>query len=253
MKWIKQAICCFRLWLAFKFFEQTVPVPFCFARHGLLSNSVSNDDIAALYIAAVKRSLGPFQAATLDAAIARNRAGFAALSLAIMGDPKCQFCSMIQVSVTHGHCFICTKNWAVEIACGTSPWKWDRCTRQWSFSRAVLCLDQHISAVQPSLRGTVRPDYLSYYEDGPSYSLRCWRSRTRCYHDPIANTLEVPMESISQHSGFIIMMMMLNHSKRMLNESLAIAAFEFELMLINLLPISRLSVWIDFDWRQWAL
>ena len=58
------------------------------------------------------------------------------------------------------------------------------------------------------------------------------------------------MESISQHSGFIIMMMMLNHSKRMLNESLAIAAFEFELMLINLLPISRLSVWIDFDWRQ---
>ena len=39
--------------------------------------SVSEDDITALYIAAVKRSLGPFQAAQLDAALARNRAGFA--------------------------------------------------------------------------------------------------------------------------------------------------------------------------------
>ena len=36
------------------------------------------------------------------------------------------------------------------------------------------------------------------------------------------------MESISQHSGFIIMMMMLNHSKRILNEGLAMAALEFE-------------------------
>ena len=38
---------------------------------------MSKDDITSLYIAAVKRSLGPFQAAQLDAAIARNRAGFA--------------------------------------------------------------------------------------------------------------------------------------------------------------------------------
>ena len=52
-------------------------VPFCLARHGLLLKSVSEDDITALCIAAVKRSLGPFHAATLDAAIARNRAGFA--------------------------------------------------------------------------------------------------------------------------------------------------------------------------------
>ena len=52
-------------------------VPFCFARHGLLSKSVSEDDITALYIAAVKRSVDPFQAAQLDAAIAHNRAGFA--------------------------------------------------------------------------------------------------------------------------------------------------------------------------------
>ena len=84
---------------------------------------MSNDDIAALYIAAVKRSLGPFQAATLDAAIARNRAGFAALSLAIMGDPKCQFCSMIQVSVTHGHCFIIfmiTLEYWLMLSIGTS-------------------------------------------------------------------------------------------------------------------------------------
>ena len=57
-------------------------LPFCFARHGLLLKSVSQDDITALYIAAVKRCLGPLQAATLEAAIASNRAGFAALSWA---------------------------------------------------------------------------------------------------------------------------------------------------------------------------
>ena len=52
-------------------------VPFCFARHGLLSKSVSDDDITALYIAAVKRSLGPCHNAALDAATASNRAEFA--------------------------------------------------------------------------------------------------------------------------------------------------------------------------------
>ena len=36
----------------------------------MLLKSVSEDDSCALYIAAVKRSLGPFQAATLEAAIA---------------------------------------------------------------------------------------------------------------------------------------------------------------------------------------
>ena len=41
---------------------------------------MSEGDITALYIAAIKLSLGPFQASTLDAAaIASNRAGFAAL------------------------------------------------------------------------------------------------------------------------------------------------------------------------------
>ena len=45
-------------------------MPFYFARHGLLSKSVSEDDITALCIEAVNRSLGPFHAATLDAAIA---------------------------------------------------------------------------------------------------------------------------------------------------------------------------------------
>ena len=54
-------------------------VPFCFARHGLLLKSVSEDDITVLYIAALKLSLGPFQASTLDAAIASNRVGFAPL------------------------------------------------------------------------------------------------------------------------------------------------------------------------------
>ena len=39
-------------------------------------------------------------------------------------------------------------------------------------------------------------------------------------------TLEVPMESISQYSGF--MMMKLNYRKRMLNKCLAMAALEFE-------------------------
>ena len=52
-------------------------MPFCVARHGLLSKSASKVDITALYIATVKRSLGPFYAATLDAAIACNRARFA--------------------------------------------------------------------------------------------------------------------------------------------------------------------------------
>ena len=47
---------------------------FCFARHGLLSKRLGEDDITA----AVKRSLDPFQAATLDDAMASNRAGFAA-------------------------------------------------------------------------------------------------------------------------------------------------------------------------------
>ena len=54
-------------------------VSFCFARHRLLSKSMSEDDITALYITSVKQSLGPFQAATLDAAIDSNRTGFAAL------------------------------------------------------------------------------------------------------------------------------------------------------------------------------
>ena len=38
---------------------------------------MSEDDITALHIVAAKQSLGPFHAATLDAAIASNRAGFA--------------------------------------------------------------------------------------------------------------------------------------------------------------------------------
>ena len=38
---------------------------------------MSEDDITALYIAVVKRSLGAFHAATHDAAVARNRAEFA--------------------------------------------------------------------------------------------------------------------------------------------------------------------------------
>ena len=40
-------------------------------------------------------------------------------------------------------------------------------------------------------------------------------------------TLEVSMESISQYSGFM-MMMMLNHHKPMQNERLALTASEFE-------------------------
>ena len=37
---------------------------------------MGEDEITALYIAAVKRSVGPSQALQLDAAIARNPAGF---------------------------------------------------------------------------------------------------------------------------------------------------------------------------------
>ena len=47
------------------------------------------------------------------------------------------------------------------------------------------------------------------------------------YPRTITITLEVPIESISQYSRFI-MMMMPNHGKRMLNEGLAMAAMEFE-------------------------
>ena len=56
------------------------------------------------------------------------------------------------------------------------PWQWHWCARLWSYPRAVLCWDQQISADQSSLRCTVRPDYLLHYENGPSHSLRCWRS-----------------------------------------------------------------------------
>ena len=67
------------------------------------------------------------------------------------------------------------------------------------------------------------------------------------------NTLEDLTESISQqHSGFT-MMMKLNHRKWMLNECLAMVALEFEQMLTNSLAMNRLSVRIDFDWRQLAL
>ena len=59
-------------------------------------------------------------------------------------------------------------------------------------------------------------------------------------------TLEAPMESISQYSSFMIMMM-LNHHKLMLNERLALAAMEFEKIVTNSLAISRISVRIDFD------
>ena len=41
------------------------------------SKSVVDDDITALYIAAIKRSIGPSQAKLLPAAIANNKAGFA--------------------------------------------------------------------------------------------------------------------------------------------------------------------------------
>ena len=37
---------------------------------------------------------------------------------------------------------------------------------QWKYF--FFCRDQQISTDQPSLRGTVRPDYLSHYEVGPS-------------------------------------------------------------------------------------
>ena len=67
------------------------------------------------------------------------------------------------------------------------------------------------------------------------------------YPRTITITLEVPMESISQHSGFM-MMMMLNHRKRVLNESFAMAVLEFEGKLTNSLAIiSRLSVRFGFD------
>ena len=54
---------------------------------------------------------------------------------------------------------------------------------------------------------------------------------------------------LSQYSRFI-MMMMLNHRERMLNEGLAMVALDFESMLTNSLAISWLSVRIDLDWLQ---
>ena len=43
----------------------------------------------------------------------------------------------------------------------------------------------------------------------------------------MTNTFEVPMESMGQYSGFIIMMK-LNHCKRKLIEGLVMAALEFQ-------------------------
>ena len=138
-------------------------VPFCFARHGLLSKSVCKDDNTAFYIAVFKRSLGPFQAATLDAALARNRAGFAVLSRPggrpespILLDHTC-LCDTwtffyLQEKSSSGGCL------------GTQPVAMTSMRqanlRRWSFPRAVLCRDQQISADQPSLCGTVQPDCL---------------------------------------------------------------------------------------------
>ena len=47
------------------------------------------------------------------------------------------------------------------------------------------------------------------------------------YPRTITITLEVPMESISQYSGFMMTMIM-NHRKRTLNEGLAMVALELE-------------------------
>ena len=51
------------------------------------------------------------------------------------------------------------------------------------------------------------------------------RATDMYYQNTMTITLGFPMESISQYSGFM-MMMMLNHRKRMLNESSAMAASE---------------------------
>ena len=58
-----------------------------------------------------------------------------------------------------------------------------------------------------------------WYAKHPPSNLYCPRTMTI--------TLEVSMESISQYSGFM-MMMMLNHHKPMQNERLALTASEFE-------------------------
>ena len=56
------------------------------------SKTVGEDEITALYIAAVKRSVGPSQALQLDAAIALNPAGFA-LNKASFGSALNTYCS----------------------------------------------------------------------------------------------------------------------------------------------------------------
>ena len=104
-------------------------VPFCFARHGLLSKSVCKDDNTALYIAVFKRSLGPFQAATLDAALARNRAGFAVLSRP-GGRPESPILLDHTCLCDTWTFFYLQENRAVEVAWGPSPWRWHRCARR---------------------------------------------------------------------------------------------------------------------------